>query len=337
MKQFYLKFLSSILFSSFIIHTANAQNILNQSKIIPLPGAIISDNWLLKNKDNVQIVDVRDDMNSLTNNPKIEIKNGTRTVLKVGGYIEGSKSVNFWALRNKENVHGKTIDYMLPTAKEFQEIMQASQINDGKPIVIVPTGDNPTSLQEAALFAYELKYFGEPSDKISILNGGVHDWLALGLPTDNDAIAPMSSGNWSIKPIQEKIRASVSDVLNHKKNSYQLIDARPRKQFQGIEKSPTVTSFGTIKGSISLNPQKLYYQDNYGGWNFYDLAHYNQIFSHYAMNNTSVTKPSIVFCNTGQYAAGAWFALSQIDQNKNIHVFPGGLHEWTFLNYPLVR
>lgn len=335
MQQYRLKTLSILLLLGFTTHAAYAQN--NHKTEVHLPGSIVSDTWLLNNKNQVQIVDVRDNMDSLTNDPKITLKNGTRTILKVGGYIENSKSVNFWALRNKENVHGKILDYMLPTAQEFQEVMQASQINDEKPIIIVPTGDDSTSLQEAAFFAYELEYFGEPSNKVAILNGGVHDWLTFGLPTDNDAIAPMTSGNWSIKPIQSNLRASIKNVLQAKKNYDLLIDARPQQQFEGIEKSATVTNFGTIQNSHSLKPSTLYYQDQYGGWNFYNLAHYNQIFSNYAFQHQSVTSPSIIFCNTGQYAAGAWFALSQIDQNKDVRVFPGGLHEWTSLNYQLVR
>lgn len=81
-------------------------------KVTVLPGTLVTPPWLQDHVKAVQIVDIRDSLNSL--------------------------SVNFGGLRQKHAIDGKTIDFMLPTAKEFGESMQAVQLEQGKPIVIVP-------------------------------------------------------------------------------------------------------------------------------------------------------------------------------------------------------
>ena len=46
-------------------------------------------------------------------------------------------------------------------------------------------------------------------------------------------------------------------------------------------------------------------------------------------------RSGIGFCNTGQYAAGAWFVLDRLLGLKGVGLFPGGFYEWAMLDLPV--
>ncbi|MDA3878619.1 MAG: hypothetical protein PF483_16250, partial [Halothiobacillus sp.] len=112
-----------------------------------LPGPVVSVQWLHDHAKSVQIVDIRDDLNTLSDNPTYTTINGKKVLQLSGGHIPDALSVNFWALREKRKVDGKTLDFQFPTAEEFQVVMQTSQLENVKPIVLAPTGDDAISLQ----------------------------------------------------------------------------------------------------------------------------------------------------------------------------------------------
>jgi len=144
-----------------------------------LPGPLVTPQWLHAHVDQVQVVDLRDDLNSLTERPRYLNVGGKKILVMSGGHIPGALSVNVAALREPRKINGRSVRFMLPEAKDFQAVMRASQLQAGKPIVLVPTGDHVISLQEAALLAFELQVFGEPADQIAILNGGMHAWIVI--------------------------------------------------------------------------------------------------------------------------------------------------------------
>lgn len=85
-----------------------------------LPGPLVTPPWLHDHAKEVQIVDIRDNLDSLTSDPKFRIEKGQKVLERVGGHIPDALSVNFWGLRDKHVIDGKTIDFMPPTAKEFE-------------------------------------------------------------------------------------------------------------------------------------------------------------------------------------------------------------------------
>lgn len=297
-----------------------------------LPGPLVTVQWLHDHAKEVQIVDIRDDLNSLTADPKYSTVNGTKVVDQVGGYIPDALSANFWALREKRDVNGKTIDFLLPTADEFQEVMRASQLEDGKPVVLAPTGDDATSLQEASFLAWELEVFGMPARQIAILDGGTHAWLAAGYPVDNDAIAPMTSGHWTAKPPRADLLADIAQVEAAQKAHKPLFDARPLAQFAGLSRTPVVPKEGRLADARPLPAELMYRQDADGSWHFLPAAQYKTVF---ALARMGLPHGGIIYCNTGQYAAGAWFALSRIVGVKGLREYPGGMNEWEQRDLPI--
>lgn len=300
-----------------------------------LPGPIVSVSWLKAHASSVQIVDIRDDMNSLTNDPKWGKNNGRKVLVETGGHLEDALSANFWGLRQKHKINGKTIDFLLPTQEEFQESMRAVQLEPGKPIVLTPTGDDATSLQEAAFFAWELQLFGVPSDQVAILDGGVHAWIAAGNEVDSDAIAPMSSSKWTAKPPRADMLATTAEVekLVHGHKS-ELLDARPLSQFVGLDHTPVVPISGRLPGARALPSEMLYKEASDGSWHFLSASQYAAVFELNGIPRP--TTHGVLYCNTGQYAAGAWFALDRIMGMQGLREYPGGLNEWVQRGLPIV-
>lgn len=298
-----------------------------------LPGPVVTAQWLHEHAGEVQIVDIRDDLNSLTNDPEFTKVGGKKVLARVGGHIVDALSVNFWALREKRDIDGKTVDFLLPTAAEFQGVMQASQLEHGKPLVLVPTGDDATSLQEAAFLAYELQLFGESPDDIAILDGGVHAWIAAGYEVDTDAIAPLESGHWTAKPPRAGMTADIAQVQAAQRSHELLLDARPLAQFAGLDRTPVIPVKGRIAGASPFPAELLYSLAADGSWRFLTPAQYKAVL---ALGGVRHTAPAIIYCNTGQYASGAWFVLVRIMGLKGFKEYQGGMNEWVSHKLPVV-
>ncbi len=297
-----------------------------------LPGPLVDVGWLHAHASEVQILDVRDDVGTLTDEPRYAKVGGVKVLEQVGGYIPGALSANFWALRVKRPIDGKPVDFLLPDAAQFQEVMQASQLEPGKPVVVVPTGDDATSLQEAALLVWELELYGMPSDQVAMLDGGTHAWIAAGLPVDDDAIAPMSSGHWKAAPARAGMLADVAQVRAAQRAHRPLLDARPLAQFAGLEHTPVVPLDGRLAGATPLPAELLYRKSADGAWHFLTAAQYREVL---ALAHVRIPSHPIVYCNTGQYAAGAWFALARILHRSDVRAYQGGMNEWVARALPV--
>jgi thiosulfate/3-mercaptopyruvate sulfurtransferase len=299
-----------------------------------LPGPLVTPQWLKDHAKEVQIVDIRDNLNTLSDEPKFETIKGQKVLDQVGGHITDALSVNFWGLRQKRDINGKKVDFLLPTADEFQASMQGIQLQQNKPIVIAPTGDDATSLQEAAFFAWELQVFGVPAEQIAILNGGTHAWIVAGYAVDTDAIAPMTSSKWTAKPASAKLLATTQQVQAAQHARQPLLDARPLAQFAGLENTPVIPVKGRLADARALPAELLYKQAADGSWQFLTPEQYKTVF---ALDGVPRPRAGIIYCNTGQYAAGAWFVLDRIMGLKGMREYPGGMNEWFQLGLPVAK
>jgi thiosulfate/3-mercaptopyruvate sulfurtransferase len=299
---------------------------------IALPGPLVTAAWLNEHQAEVQIVDVRDDLNSLTAKPTYSTTGGKRVLEQVGGHIPDALSVNFWGLRTKQEVGGKTLDFQLVPGDELQARMRGVQLEPNKPIVITPTGDDATSLQEAAFFAWVLQVYGVPAEQISILNGGVHAWIAAGLPLDTDAIAPLGSTQWTAQARRSDMLADRAQVQTAQRKGQALFDVRPLAQFAGLEQPPAGLAPGRLEGSRPLPAELFYKQAADGSWRFLTPEENRSLFT---VDGIPRPQKGILYCNTGQYAAGAWFALERVQGLSGMRIFPGGVYEWVKLGLPL--
>lgn len=307
-----------------------------------LPGPVVSAQWLHSHMHDVQIVDVRADPDTLSSAPLFYRQDGERFLQRVGGHIPGALSVDFLSLRDTHRTDGLTLDFQFPTASEFQSLMQGICLRSDEPIVIAPTGDSAISLQEGALLALELTVYGVPSSDIALLDGGTHAWIAAGYPITTDTIFPDSSSHWHARPIRAQILAHTADVRQRLAQGGLVLDARPLDQFVGITHSPVVSLPGRIKGATALPAEVMYSRTEDGSWHFLTPDQYRRVLVALGIDlgidiDKDVDSPvhAIVYCNTGQYAAGAWFILNRIVGDPDIRAYEGSLYNWEHRGLPV--
>ncbi len=300
-----------------------------------LPGPLVTPQWLHEHLNEVTVVDIRDDMKTFTAEPKYETdkKTGKKTLVETGGHIAGAISVDFNKIRQERTVDGVKIKAQLPTAEYFTKVMDDFGLNKtDKPIVIVPTGESVDSMDMATRLYFQLRYFGEPRDKLAILNGGVNAWLQAGFPVSTDKAAN-AKGDWTAGPEDKAILASLQQVKEGLQNgSDQFIDARPTAQFLGIVKKPINKTGGHLPGAKSF-PTDAIVKPVGAAHEFMSAEDYKKIFAEF---NIQPNAPTVTYCNTGHLASGAWFVAHEIMGNKNSKPYTGSMIEWTNLGNPTV-
>ena len=300
-----------------------------------LPGPLVTPQWLHEHLNEVTVVDIRDDMKTFTAEPKYETdkKTSKKTLVETGGHIAGAISVDFNKIRQERTVDGVKIKAQLPTAEYFTKVMDDFGLNKtDKPIVIVPTGESVDSMDMATRLYFQLRYFGEPRDKLAILNGGVNAWLQAGFPVSTDKAAN-AKGDWTAGPEDKAILASLQQVKEGLQNgSDQFIDARPTAQFLGIVKKPINKTGGHLPGAKSF-PTDAIVKPVGAAHEFMSAEDYKKIFAEF---NIQPNAPTVTYCNTGHLASGAWFVAHEIMGNKNSKLYTGSMIEWTNLGNPTV-
>ena len=154
-----------------------------------LPGPLVTPQWLNEHLKDVVVIDIRDDLKSLTVEPKFKVDAaGKKTLAATGGHIPGAISVDFAKIREARTVDGIKLVAMMPTKELFEKVMQAAGLEKGSAIVIASVGQSIESLDMATRLFFQLKYFGD--DNVAVLNGGTNGWIAAGHPVSVEAIAP---------------------------------------------------------------------------------------------------------------------------------------------------
>ncbi|MBW4047671.1 MAG: sulfurtransferase [Proteobacteria bacterium] len=300
-----------------------------------LPGPLVTPQWLHEHLNEVTIVDIRDDMKTFSAEPKFEVdkKTGKKDLVETGGHVAGAISVDFNKIREERTVDGVKIKAQLPTAEHFTKVMDDFGLNKtDKPLVIVPTGESVDSMDMATRLYFQLRYFGEPRDKVAILNGGVNAWLQAGFPVSTDKVTA-TKGDWTAGPEDKAILASMQQVKEGlQKGSEQFVDARPTAQFLGIVKKPINKTAGHLPGARSF-PTDAIVKPVGAAHEFMTAEDYKKI---YAEFNIQPNVPTVTYCNTGHLASGAWFVTHEILGNKNSKLYAGSMIEWTNLGNPTI-
>ena len=298
-----------------------------------LPGPLVTPQWLHEHRSEVTVVDIRDDMDTLTRAPRFETdkKTGAKRLVATGGHLAGALSVDFGKIRQNKTIDGKKIVAQLPSADYFTKVMDDAGLDSGKPIVIVPTGATVDTMDMATRLYFQLRYFGEPRDHVAILNGGVNAWLQAGLPVSTGKVAA-TRGDWKAAGEDQDILATLPQVERGLRDgSEQFVDARPTAQFLGIVvKRPIDAAGGHLAGARSF-PTDAIVRPVGAAHEFMSAADYRKI---YAEFNIQPNASTITYCNTGHLASGAWFVDHEILGNPKTRLYAGSMTEWTNLGHP---
>ena len=197
--------------------------------------SLVTTGWLEKNLTNVKILDATWHMPSSNKNAAQEFFNN---------HIQGAQ---FFDLDKNSDVNN-SVPHMLPSKDKWQEAVSNYGISNEDIIVIYDNSDVISSCRCWYMFIY----FGHNSKKVFILDGGLKKWKLENKKT----FSQLEVFNRT-KYLAEENMALVKNKLqideNIKENNFQLIDARGKKRFDGLEAELRVgLKSGHIQNSLNL-------------------------------------------------------------------------------------
>ena len=266
--------------------------------------SLVNADWLEKNFNQVKILDASWHMPNLNRNAYKEF---------LSEHIVNSQ---FFDL-DKNSEIDSTLPHMLPSKKKWQKIVSNYGINNEDKIVIYDNSDVFSSCRCWYMFIY----FGHDISKIFILDGGLKKWKF-----DNRKITKNLTSNNKTNYLAKEIKSLVLNRLqideNIKLNNFQVIDARGKKRFEGIEPEPrSGLKSGSIKNSINLPFDECINKSDH---TFKDKDELIKIFE-YAEVNTGVQQ--VFTCGSGVTACILAMA-NKIINDKNPIIYDGSWSEY---------
>lgn len=214
------------------------------------------------------------------------------------------------------------IPYNIPSEEEFEKLVRDYGVNTDSKIVIVYPGLIPKDVMCGTRTFWTFDYFGV--DDVAILDGGFGKWKREGGEITSEIFEP-NLGNFSVEKKRTEDLAQMEDVKSAIDNpNVILLDARMTSDYIGKTKQDFIPEYGHITGSINyfaplfLNPD-LTFKSN------------KQISYEMALLGIKKDKTVIAYCNSGQFATTAWFALKMIADYPNVSSYDGSVSEWVNL------
>jgi thiosulfate/3-mercaptopyruvate sulfurtransferase len=303
-----------------LLGIALVQSVSASSKITP----VVDTAWLNAHKDQVKVLQVMKSVGAFTKAPVVKTEKGKSVVKTVAGHVPGATLVDFNTIRVKRKVQGKAVKKLIPLKADFEKLAQSWGVNKDDTIVLVPMGLNTGDVNEAARLYWQFKYYGHQN--LAILDGGMAEWLAAGLPAATKA-APVKAGNWVARAEDKSVLATYDDVKKALSGKQvQLADARPQNQYMGVFTKKGELS-GHLKGAKDMSPDLITRADGASA-RFLPVASYKSMMQAKGLNPDAET---IAYCNTGHQAAGVWFVAHELIGNKKTKLYDGSLVEYSLL------
>ena len=273
----------------------------------PDAGPLVGPDWLAEhlNDPDVAVLDVRSAID------------GTDAGGFAAGHIPGAAYASYTAAGWR--VAEGAVPGKLPPVDRLEALIGSLGVDNDDTVVVVPAGVGSTDFGSAARVYWTLKYLGH--EDVTILNGGYRAWVEAGgeIATGEATVTPATFN----ADLQPELLADTSDVANADSSGSQLVDARPAAQYAGQAKHPAARAAGTIPGAASLEERLLVEQ---GTATFIDTDEVNRLIEVAGIEQNG---PVVSFCNTGHWAATAWFALSEVGGLEDVALYDGSMTEWT--------
>jgi len=207
-----------------------------------------------------------------------------------------------------------TLPHTVPNEKQFKLNMEELGITNQDHIIIYSIDGIGTSPRAWWLF----KLFGH--QKISILNGGLKAWSKIN-DTENNHI-PKTFKSFYKATINNELLCTYLDIKTaYKSNNQQIVDARSKARFTGIEDEPRLgLKRGHIPQSINIPFSLLIDEQGY-------LLKKDELIKILNINNFNFEKSTISTCGSGVTACVLAFALDFIGKN-NWSIYDGSWSEW---------
>ncbi len=282
--------------------------------IIPLKASpIVSATWLSQNlcKENIKLIEVGISYNSYL----VE-------------HIKCSQYTNFYKDGWRDNK--KKVSMYLQEPEFLINVLNKMGIGNDDHVILYPKKNTDIySMAETTAIFFTFKFLGH--NKISILDGGYPDFKKkFDLFIEEGEFKVKASRSYKLQ-IDRSILADSNDIIESKKNNYQLVDAREKDFYLGINKLKGFGKFGTIESSINI-PSKWFLEGR--GLSFNNLNLLKKIFYY---SKIDLNENLIFFCYSGLESSINWFVSYELMKNKNSKLYEGSLFDWVSKNKPLYK
>ena len=265
---------------------------------------LISTNWLEKNLNKVRILDASWHMPNSKRIATSEFKDS---------HIPGA---NFFDL-DKNSDQNSLLPHMLPNKNEWENSISQLGIKNSDHIIVY---DNSDVLSSCRVW-YNFLYFNHNPNLVSVLNGGYRKWNNEKKRTTKD-INLFEKSDYVASEKKDLVLNKNQIDLNIKNKNFELIDARSKERFLGLQPEPRKElRSGNIEGSKNIPFNELINEtDN----TFKEKDELSSIFEKLSLNSNK----SIAFtCGSGVTACILGLANSIISGKKPL-IYDGSWSEF---------
>ena len=282
--------------------------------IIPLKSSpIVNAKWLSQNlcKENFKLIEVGSSYNSYL----VE-------------HIKCSLYTNFYKDGWRDDK--KKVPMQIPEPHILINILNKMGVSESDHVILYPKKSNDIyAMAETTAIYFTFKYLGHK--KISILDGGYPYFKKnFDLYIEEGEFKIKSVSNYKAK-IDQSILANADDIVESKANNYQLIDAREKDFYLGINKLRGFQKYGTLESSVNV-PSKWLLKER--GLSFNNLKTLKKIYNYSEIN---LDKNYIFFCYSGLESSINWYVSYELMKNKNSKLYEGSLFDWVAKNQLLYK
>lgn len=270
--------------------------------------------WLLDNagREDVVVLDIRN-----------QLDGGSEKVYRAG-HIPGAVYSDY--LKAGWRTERDGVPGQLPATETLEALIGELGISNDSHVVIVSAGTDALDAGSAARVYWTFKVVGH--DKVSILDGGYRAYTA-------DPANPLETG-W-VDPLPDIFTAELRPELLADREAVQaarakgglLIDTRPAEFYLGKKRHTWAKRAGTIPGAVSV-PDSSFVD---GQGRFVKAEGVAGLLQGAGLpldgDGDGTGEGSIMFCNTGHWAALGWFAQSEILGRKDVRVYDGSMVDWS--------
>ena len=196
---------------------------------------LVTTEWLEKNINKVKILDATWCLPNSGRNTEDEFKEN---------HIKNSIFFDI----DKNSKQNSSLPHMLPSNKEWENIVSNLGINNSDHIIIYDNSDVFSSCR----VWYSFIYFGHDPELVSVLDGNFTKWLKENRVVSKE-INQIQKTNYKAEENTSIVinKAQVKENISSKK--FQLIDARSEERFLGLAPEPRKgLKSGHIEGSINI-------------------------------------------------------------------------------------
>ena len=265
---------------------------------------LVSTDWLEQNLERVRILDGSWHLPNVNRNSFNEFK------------LTHIKNSNFFDIDKNSNKKS-SLPHMLPENNDWESIVSELGIKNSDHVVIY---DNSDVISSCRVW-YTFLYFNHDPNLVSVLDGGLKKWLKEKREITNDIkifkkSSYLASENKSLVLNKDQIDANI------KNKSFELIDARSRERFLGLQpEARKELKSGNIKDSKNMPFTELINSNDH------TFKKKDELISIFEKNKINPNKKIAFSCGSGVTATVVGLANSIISGKKPV-VYDGSWAEY---------